>query len=278
MQIIKTIQELRNYLDSQQQTIGFVPTMGALHEGHLSLIKQSKQENKLTICSIFVNPTQFNDPKDFEKYPITLETDIEKLISVYTDILFLPTVAEMYRDGTIQVKRYDIGFLDTVLDGEFRHGHFNGVCTVVHKLLNAVKPNKMYLGEKDFQQCLVLKQLVQQENIPTQVITCPTLREMNGLAMSSRNQRLSATGKEAAKLIYECLNKIKDEQSLRSFEAIKLDCLEQLEANGFKTEYIYLAQAETLKPLIDFVPNTPMVVLIASHFEGVRLIDNLRVR
>jgi pantoate--beta-alanine ligase len=277
MHIIKSIHVLHQYLDNQPQPIGFVPTMGALHEGHISLINSSKLANATTVCSIFVNPTQFNDPKDFEKYPITLESDIEKLIDAGTDILFLPNLSEMYPDGITNIKKYNIGYLDNVLDGEFRPGHFNGVCAIVHKLLNAVRPQKMYLGEKDFQQCMVVKLMIHQEEIDCKLVTCPTLREQNGLAMSSRNARLSVEGKEAASLIYKCLQKIKSEQESKSFLELKAECLDLLEKESFKTEYIYLAEADSLKQLDNFELDKKMVVLIATHFEGVRLIDNMRM-
>lgn len=276
MFIFKQIEDLQKYLKAHT-AIGFVPTMGALHEGHLSLIKHSKAENGLTVCSIFVNPTQFNDPKDFEKYPITIESDIELLHDAGCDVLFLPEVAEMYPDGIGAIRQYEIGFLDTVFDGKHRPGHFNGVCVIVHKLLDAVKPHRLYLGEKDFQQCLVIKQLVTTEQIPTEVITCPTLRTELGLAMSSRNARLSEMQREEAALIYRLLNGIKVRQKSFTFEELQRDALQQLTDAGFNTEYLMLANAETLEEMKEFDHQKKMVLLIASFFHGVRLIDNLRV-
>lgn len=277
MYIFKRIQDLQNHLNRYKGPIGFVPTMGALHQGHISLMKKAKEENELCVCSIFVNPTQFNDKKDFDKYPITLETDIAQLIAAEVDVLFLPEVEEMYPLGTEDLKTYDIGYLDTVLDGKFRPGHFNGVCLIVHRLLEAVRPHVLYLGEKDFQQCLVIQQLISQLNLPIQVITCATLREANGLAMSSRNARLSANGKEKAGLIYKTLQSFKDRTSSSSFKSLHEESLRNLAAHEMEVEYLLLANANNLFILDEFEMNTPMVVLIACKFEGVRLIDNLRI-
>lgn len=277
MYIFKRIPDLQNYLAKQNESIGFVPTMGALHKGHISLMEKAKNENSLCVCSIFVNPTQFNDKKDFDKYPITLETDIAQLIEAKVDVLFLPEVEEMYPSGTASLKSYDIGYLDTVLDGKFRPGHFNGVCLIVHRLLEAVRPNQLYLGEKDFQQCLVIKQLVNQLHLPIQVNTCPTYREANGLAMSSRNARLSVKGKDEAGVIYKTLLSFKDNKERNSFKELHDQGIANLSALGFDVEYLLLANASNLFILDEFELDTPMVVLIAAKYEGVRLIDNLRI-
>ena len=277
MYIFTKIADLQQFLSSQLGSIGFVPTMGALHIGHLSLIEKSKSETNVTVCSIFVNPTQFNDKKDFDKYPNTIEADIEKLASVDTDVLFLPSVDEMYPNGTEKIKQYEIGYLDTVLDGKFRPGHFNGVCVVVHKLLDAVKPTHLFMGEKDFQQCLVVKRLLEIIKSDIQLITCPTRREPNGLAMSSRNERLSKGGREKASAIHYVLKSIKSEQTKSNFADLESRFVQYLDSNSFETEYILLADANTLELLSDFDPDKKMVVLIASKLEGVRLIDNLRI-
>jgi len=277
MYIFTKIADLQQFLSSQLGSIGFVPTMGALHIGHLSLIEKSKSETNVTVCSIFVNPTQFNDKKDFDKYPNTIEADIEKLASVDTDVLFLPSVDEMYPNGTEKIKQYEIGYLDTVLDGKFRPGHFNGVCVVVHKLLDAVKPTHLFMGEKDFQQCLVVKRLLEIIKSDIQLITCPTRREPNGLAMSSRNERLSKGGREKASAIHYVLKSIKSEQTKSNFADLESRFVQYLDSNSFETEYILLSDANTLELLSDFDPAKKMVVLIASKLEGVRLIDNLRI-
>ena len=277
MYIFKRIKELQHYLKSCNASIGFVPTMGALHEGHISLIRNSKHENEITVCSIFVNPTQFNDKKDYEKYPITIDEDIKLLIAAQTDVLFLPEVDEMYPNGVEHIKQYEIGYLDTILDGAFRPGHFNGVCNIVHRLLEAVQPHNLYMGEKDFQQCLVVAQLIAQTRIQVNLITCPTLREEDGLAMSSRNRRLSDVGRQKAKAIYAVLTSIRTQQQELSFEVLQEQGHKYLQQQGFETEYILLANATNLHLLENFTPENDMVVLIAAKLEGVRLIDNMRL-
>lgn len=277
MLLVKHIRDLRKRLDAHQGRIGFVPTMGALHEGHISLIQRSLAEQPLTVCSIFINPTQFNDPKDFEKYPVTLDRDIERLGLAGTDILFLPEVSEMYPKGTDTGIQYPIGYLDTVLDGQFRPGHFNGVSIIVHKLLNAVQPTHLYMGEKDFQQCLVVKQLIEQQHLPVELITCPTLREENGLAMSSRNMRLSPYGRGRASAMYQSLQFIRDGQKGKSFPVLQAEALQLQTQAGLEPEYLLLADADDLSLLSDFDAGKNMVVLAASRLEGIRLIDNLRM-
>jgi len=276
MYIVKTILELQNLL-RQKASIGFVPTMGALHEGHISLIEKSKSENETTVCSIFINPTQFNNLTDLEKYPVTIDADIEKLITAKTDVLFLPSVEEMYPSGLKNMPIYDIGYLDTILDGKFRPGHFNGVSLIVHKLLIAVKPHKLYLGEKDFQQCLVIKRMIALQNLQVEVITCPTLRDEDGLAKSSRNTRLSAEARAKAPLIHACLVSIKDNVNTTSFQQTQQNWIQKLTKNGFDTEYILLENADNLELITEFDESKKMVVLIAAFLDGVRLIDNLRI-
>ena len=276
MYIVKTILELQNLL-RQKASIGFVPTMGALHEGHISLIEKSKSENETTVCSIFINPTQFNSLTDLEKYPVTIDADIEKLIAAKTDVLFLPSVEEMYPSGLKNMPIYDIGYLDTILDGKFRPGHFNGVSLIVHKLLIAVKPHKLYLGEKDFQQCLVIKRMIALQNLQVEVITCPTLRDEDGLAKSSRNTRLSAEARAKAPLIHACLVSIKDNVNSTSFQQTQQNWIQKLTENGFDTDYILLANADNLELITEFDESKKMVVLIAAFLDGVRLIDNLRI-
>ncbi len=277
MFIFKKIADLKQFLEKQTGSVGFVPTMGALHKGHLSLIEKAKQENSLTVCSVFINPAQFNDKKDFEKYPMTLSSDIDMLSQVGTEVLFLPASDEIYPDGIGQLAGYDIGYLDTILDGKFRPGHFNGVCNVVDRLLEAVKPSRLYMGEKDFQQCLVVRRLLEIKKSTIELITCPTRREANGLAMSSRNELLSKSAREKASAIFYCLKSIRDEMAKTPFSSLQERYIRYLDSNSFETEYLLLADAETLDLLTDFAPSQKMVVLLASRLEGVRLIDNLRM-
>lgn len=277
MFIFKKITDLQHYL-SKQKSIGFVPTMGALHNGHISLIEESKQKCSTTVCSIFVNPTQFNDKKDFEKYPITIEQDILKLELTGCDVLFLPTVDEMYPEGTEQKRQYELGFVETVFEGEKRPGHFNGVCMVVEKLLNIVKPNVLFLGQKDYQQCIVIKKLIDiiHKTNDIEVVICATKREENGLAMSSRNQRLSEAARDKAKVIYQSFNEIKKQLTVYNSQSIIEEYKEQILHTGFsKIDYLSLANANTLQPISEWNGTTSLVILFAGFIEDIRLIDNM---
>src|SRR5208337_2822025 len=199
MQIISTLNELNTFIvttKANKQTIGFVPTMGALHDGHLSLIKQAKLSNKVTVVSIFVNPTQFNDPSDFERYPRTLDKDVRILEPIGIDLLFAPSAAEMYPEPDHTV--FDLGNLDTIMEGQYRKGHFNGVAQIVYKLFKVITPDKAYFGEKDFQQVAIIKQLVKNYQLNVEIVTCPIVREPDGLALSSRNILLSSDQRKSA--------------------------------------------------------------------------------
>lgn len=274
MFIIRTKNELFHYLKTKKN-IGFIPTMGALHEGHLSLISQSNAENDYTVCSIFVNPTQFNSATDFAKYPKTIEQDILLLYETNCDVLFLPDVVEIYPNGTNNLPYYELGYLDQVLEGEFRPGHYQGVCVVVHRLLLAVNPTILYLGEKDYQQCMVIKKMITLKNIPTQIKICPTLREESGLAKSSRNLRLSIASKEKAASIYFCLKTIRNQSGSHSFAELSNRARELLLQNSISTEYLALANVDDLSLLDDFDNNKKMILLFAGCIDEVRLIDNL---
>lgn len=278
MYIFKTEHELKPFLRAKNVNIGFVPTMGALHQGHISLIQVSKAENDLTVCSIFVNPTQFNDPKDFEKYPITTGNDVNLLEAAGNDVLFLPTVSEMYPGGKIVSNVYPLGDLDHILEGKHRPGHYNGVCTVVEKLLRQVEPHRLYLGEKDFQQCLVINKLINLLHLNIQTVICPTQREQDGLAMSSRNVRLAETDRSRAATIFQVLGYIKQNFNTTSFPELKKSGLSLLQEAGFETEYLELLEIDSLKILSDFIPNSKMAVLFAGKLGGVRLIDNIQIQ
>jgi pantoate--beta-alanine ligase len=279
MIIFKLASQLHQYIQQQKalsKTIGFVPTMGALHQGHISLIDKSKASCNITVCSIFVNPTQFNDVKDFEKYPITIEQDIYMLEMAKCDVLFLPSVDEMYPKDFDKNKQYDLGFIETVFEGAYRPGHFNGVCMVVERLLNITTPNKLFLGQKDYQQCIVLKKLVEIMNENIEIEICPTSREENGLAMSSRNKRLSNDMKSKAKVIYESFVNIKKEINASKSSQLIENTKSLLLQNGFdKIDYLSLANAETLAPIEQWDGKTKLVILVAAFTEGVRLIDNM---
>ncbi len=282
MIIFKKAADLRLYLDEQKKndrSVGFAPTMGALHKGHISLLEASKKENDLTVCSIFVNPTQFNDPTDFEKYPVTIEKDIYLLEKAGCDILFLPPVAEIYPDGFNKQKKYDLGKLETILEGKFRPGHFQGVCMVMERLLDIIHPDKLYLGQKDYQQCMVIKQLIRlmgMENTSA-LIVCPTLREPDGLAMSSRNMRLNEEERKRAVTIYNILTGIKNNLRPSSVVTIKDKAIEELTSKGFKVDYVEIADAITLEPVIKWDGSQKLVALIAAFNNEVRLIDNMLI-
>lgn len=280
MILFKKKAELHKWLESQRKAgikIGFVPTMGALHPGHLSLIDFSRKENAITVASIFVNPTQFNEPKDFEKYPVTIEKDIDLLEKAGCNALFLPSVSEIYPDGTKAVIKYDLGFLETILEGKFRQGHFQGVCMVVHRLLEIVQPDQLYLGQKDFQQCMVISELVKLTGKKNKIMVkvCPTLRENDGLAMSSRNMRLNETERKKAVTIYQCLTTIKENLKPGDLQPLKENARLMLEKKGFRVDYVEIADATTLKSADEWDGKQKLVALIAAFLNEVRLIDNM---
>ena len=275
MLIFKTIAETKNYLKNQNKSIGFVPTMGALHAGHLSLIERSKLENDLTVCSIFVNPTQFNNPEDLKKYPRTLERDCEMLESVGCDVVFAPSAAEMY--PTLPVLKIDFGNLERVMEGKFRAGHFNGVGIVVSKLFNIVKPNRAYFGQKDFQQVAVLRQLVKDLSFDLELISCSTLREKDGLAMSSRNARLTPENRILAPEIYKSLLLAKGFLMVgKSISETQLAVNQHfMKFAAFKLEYFEIVDFDSLETLEEFDFNKKTALCIAAFLENVRLIDNI---
>ena len=282
MQIIKTIQDINNQIITFKRgggKVGFVPTMGALHAGHISLIRQSKRENDLTVCSIFVNPTQFNDPKDFEKYPVTIESDMQMLISAGCDVLFLPSVTEMYPKGLKNTEALDFGYMATTLEGEFRPGHFDGMAQIVEKLLRAVEPNHLYMGQKDYQQAMICTKLISLRHLKIKLITCPIKREKDGLAMSSRNVRLDKHSRQVAVEISKTLKSIKGRVARgegRPAAEIEKVAYERLASfPEFKVEYVAIRDAKTLKPIKTITASTHAVALVAAQIGGVRLIDNM---
>ncbi len=274
MLLFKTINDIKHWLYSIDKPFGFVPTMGALHQGHMSLIKESQQRDKVTVVSIFVNPTQFNNATDFEKYPITTTADIELLCKQKVDALFLPTVNEIYPSPNTATD-IDIGYLDSVLEGEKRPGHFKGVYQVVHRLLEIIQPDNLYMGLKDYQQVMVIKLLLEQQQLGTNLIAIPTIREKSGLAMSSRNVRLSQEAIEIAPSIYETLQYILRNQSKQQFAILQQRAIERLTSQGFEVEYLTLATKNTMQILDNFSTTEDMVLLIAAWLDGVRLIDNI---
>ncbi len=280
MILVKREKALRDHLAAQRNkgiTIGFVPTMGALHAGHLSLLEAARAQNGLVVCSIFVNPTQFNDPKDFQKYPITLEADIEQLEKAQADVLFLPYVEEVYPHGTAQLPLYNLGFLETVFEGAFRPGHFQGVCQVMDRLLSIVEPDDLFMGQKDYQQCMVVSKLIALRSFKTTLHTCPTLREPDGLAMSSRNMRLDAEARRKAVSISEALRQLAGALQVGPVEPARAAAEQLLVSRGFKVDYIAVAAAGTLQPVTEWDGKEQLVLLAAAFLGEVRLIDNILV-
>lgn len=277
MVIFKTKKLLLAYLKKIRKAnpqIGFVPTMGALHKGHISLIEKSVKTNTVTICSIFVNPTQFNNKKDFDHYPITIQKDINLLINAGCTVLFLPSVSEMYPVGA-KLKNYNLGVIETVLEGKFRPGHYQGVCQIVDKLLTLVHPNHLYMGQKDYQQCMVIKKLIALENFNTKLHICNTVRESSGLAMSSRNLRLNSKEKIVSTIIYQVLQLMKQQILPGNVTALKNKMIKKLESKNLLVDYVEIADAKNLN-LIDYWDGkSKLVALIAASVQDVRLIDNL---
>lgn len=266
---------LKNFINNKK-TIGFVPTMGALHNGHLSLLKKSLEENDISVISIFVNPTQFNNVEDLEKYPRTLDIDIEKIKSLSEKIIvFAPTAEDIY-DGNISSEKFDFQGLDQVMEGAFRPSHFDGVGTIVKKLFEIVQPTNAYFGEKDYQQILIIKSMVKQSNLPVNIIPCPIIREANGLAMSSRNERLSSEMKIKAGLIYTLLQEAKILFKTHTITEIENFIKQKFNENkDFTLEYFTIVDAEKLQIATEKNKNSKYRAFIAVYTEGVRLIDNI---
>lgn len=258
-------------------TIGFVPTMGALHRGHGSLIEQAKRESDYVVCSIFVNPTQFNRKEDFDTYPKTLEKDQELLVGLGCDCLYAPSVEDIYpANEKIAPPNIDLHTLTSVLEGKFRPGHFEGVVQVVHRLFEIVRPNKAFFGEKDFQQLIVVRRMAQLLAMPVEVIGCPTVREESGLAMSSRNALLSETGREKARAIYQTLAQLNQPNPTATLTTkAKLAFLELSKQDGIEPEYLEVVNGSTLLPVNDSESPELIVACAAAWVENVRLIDNV---
>lgn len=257
--------------------VGFVATMGALHEGHLALIAASKRENDITVCSIFVNPTQFNNKEDLQKYPRPFDLDHQKLEEAGCDVLFAPSESQMYPEPPRL--KMDFGNLETVMEGKFRPGHFNGVGIVVGKLFNIIQPDTAYFGQKDYQQFLVISTLLKDLSFPIRLVCYPTVRESSGLALSSRNLRLNEREKALAPIIFKCLqNASEGILSGHSIESVKSKVSSSLEQNSdFKLEYTEVADSETLEILNGNISSRKVVICIAAFLGGVRLIDNVLV-
>ena len=273
MRIFTAIGLIKAYLKGQN-SVGLIPTMGALHRGHISLVETSKLENKITVCSIYVNPPQFNNSSDLEKYPRTLEKDIQMLKDAGCDAVFCPEDIEMYPEKSEM--KFDFGHLDKILEGEFRPGHFSAVAIVVSKLFNIIQPDRAYFGQKDFQQVRIILRMVEELKFDLKVVCAPIVREPDGLAMSSRNTRLTADELKRAVTLFQCLQQTR-EGLLRgeSFSVLKERVMEKCFQNKVKLEYVALADTKNLTLLQNVDKADPAIVLIAAYVGEIRLIDNL---
>jgi len=270
----KAIQHHIGEINKTGLKIGWVPTMGALHKGHLSLIQKARDECQQVVCSIFVNPTQFNDKKDFVKYPVTIEKDIQLLAEQGTDMLFLPDLEEIYPNGTDGLEHYDLGNFDKIFEGKFRPGHFQGVCQVMSRFIHLLDVQDLYMGQKDFQQCMVINRLLQLLNSTIKLHRCPTEREPDGLAMSSRNIRLNDAERKDAAGIYQALNYLQNNLITGPMEPILNEARIILQKKHFIIDYVAAADASTLYP-VEFWDGQQLVALIAAYQNEVRLIDNV---
>ena len=276
MRLYRKKAALLQYLNEKKTSLGFVPTMGALHQGHLSLVEKAVVENKLVVVSIFVNPTQFNNPTDLENYPHSLTEDIEKLVPFEESlILFVPTKEELY-GRTVSADTYDFGSLAVHMEGASRAKHFLGVATVVEKLFKLINPQKAYFGEKDFQQLQIIKNLAKQKKWDIEIIGCPIIRETNGLAISSRNQLLTPALKDKAAILHNTLLWVTKQSSKTKISALEKEVKRQFEKQqDFQLDYFCIAEEETLVPATEFSRNKSCRAFIAVNVCPIRLIDNM---
>jgi len=281
MEIITEIEALIKRLDDvriKNVSIGFVPTMGALHQGHLSLIEQAKKENDLCVCSIFINPTQFDNNTDLENYPRNIKKDIEQLTKIDNDILFNPSVNEIYPDSLVEAADFSFGNFDKKMEGTHRAGHFKGVAQIVSRLLGIVQPHKLYLGQKDYQQYLIIKALLEQLKVSAELVMCPTVRESDGLAMSSRNVRLSPVERKEVALIYKTLVETKKKiTTTNSVEDLKQWAINNLVSSPSikKVEYFEIVDAGNLEDVVKWDPQQKTIACVAVNTSSTRLIDNI---
>lgn len=279
MKVFDSVKKVKKHLSEdhiRRKTIGFVPTMGALHDGHLELMKRAKEENDLLAVSVFVNPIQFNNKEDLEKYPRDLNRDKQLLESVGCDILFAPTVDEVYPEDMV-VEKFDFGKLESVMEGAFRPGHFNGVAVVVKRLFNIVEPTTAYFGEKDFQQLAIIRKLVEMEKMPIKIVPCSIVREADGLAMSSRNERLAKKERDIAPFIYQTLQAAVGLKTEKSVEDTKQWVVDRFkEEPAFTLEYFEIADDDMLQPVSEWDEKIGTIGFVAAYLGKVRLIDNIR--
>jgi pantoate--beta-alanine ligase len=281
MHLFTRISNLKDFISSQKESkkkIAFIPTMGALHQGHLSLIASGNKLAEISICSIYVNPSQFNNKEDLEKYPRHFERDSQLLEMADCDVLFLPSNEEIYPQGFNPELKLNNGIMDQVMEGKFRPGHFKGMLEVVHRLLDIVQPDFLLMGQKDFQQFRLVEEMIRQLNLKMKIIMGPTLREKTGLAMSSRNERLSIIEKDQAIQVYETLNQIKRDINKIPIQQIEQEAMIRLKKSGFKPEYVEIIDGWNLEKMSDIDSHEYIVVCVAAWLGNIRLIDNLIIK
>jgi len=265
-------------LRKEQKSIGFVPTMGALHDGHLTLIRKSKSENDVTVCSVFVNPIQFNNENDLITYPRMLERDQKMLEEEGVDLLFPPETEEMYPPGKETGLVIDFGRLDRVMEGKYRPGHFKGVAIVVKKLFDIVQPDRVYFGKKDFQQLVIIRHMVRELNIPATIVPCETVREPDGLALSSRNARMTIGERDLAPKVYDTLMYARANAGSVPVQKLRLLAAKRLqEHHVFRVDYFEIVHKETLIPVTDWDDRENIIACVAVYLGDIRLIDNMEL-
>ena len=269
--------ELKSYLNGirKDKIVSFIPTMGSLHEGHLSLLQKAQQSSDIVVCSIFVNPTQFNNPSDLEKYPRTTESDINILTEKKCTILYLPEASDLYQENE-KVKQFDFDGLDMFMEGDGRQGHFNGVATIVEKLFRITTPEKAFFGEKDLQQLQIMKYIIKKLQLPIEIIGVPTFREKSGLAMSSRNKLLSEADLQKSTIIFQTLQFIKENSGHFTLVELKKFAIDRFRnQTDVNLEYLEIVSLEKLQPILEFKDENENAACIAASISSVRLIDNI---
>ncbi|MCP4441713.1 MAG: pantoate--beta-alanine ligase [Aureispira sp.] len=277
MHLFKKNSELQQYLKAKQEqglSIGFVPTMGALHQGHLSLIHNAQEKADIIVCSIFVNPTQFDDKSDLAKYPRPVSKDMEKLEAIGCHVLFLPSAEEIYPPDLPEV-HFDLAGLDKTMEGAHRTGHFEGVVQVVHRLLDIVQPDSLYMGQKDFQQFTIIKRMLKLMDSPIQLVRVPIMREEDGLAMSSRNVRLSETGRKKAGKINKILFQAQEDAKKMDLATVRANALTRLKEGEFDVDYFTIVDGDSLQEINRFEQSKTSVVCTTIRIDGIRLLDNI---
>ncbi|MFT5645919.1 MAG: pantoate--beta-alanine ligase [Aureispira sp.] len=280
MYIFKTVRDLQHYISTQKKQakqIGFVPTMGALHRGHLDLVRRAFDDCDLVVCSIFVNPTQFGEANDLDNYPRPIENDIQKLEELGCSVLFLPAVSEVYPKGLVSPS-VDLKGLDTNMEGAHRPGHFAGVVQVILRFLDILQPDYLYMGQKDYQQFAVIKYVLQLLQLSTQIVCVPIVREEDGLAMSSRNVRLSPEGRQRALLISKMLFKAKEHAASMSLEEVKKRALAYIDQHQLEVDYFTIIDGDSLENIDSFDKATTVTACTTVRIDGVRLLDNIILR